>query len=146
MTLRQLPGFAFRSAGDYAAAMDEIHARYDPVFGVRGVEVLENLELFQVFSSRWFTLGLVVLVVSIVVCTLDRTPRLWRHSTNIRVVQPDPFFDPKLPDRAVLAAPSLDDLRQVLRRHHLRLREEQSDGVRYVYGDRHQYTKLATLL
>ena len=41
MTLQQLPDFAFRSPGDYAAAMDEIHARYDPVIGVGG------------WSARW---------------------------------------------------------------------------------------------
>jgi len=30
MTIRQLPTFAFRSAGDYETAMADIHARYDP--------------------------------------------------------------------------------------------------------------------
>ena len=43
MTIRQLPGFAFRSAGDYAAAMADIHARYDPVFGRSVVDLMERL-------------------------------------------------------------------------------------------------------
>ncbi|HSL34276.1 MAG TPA: hypothetical protein VK871_11540, partial [Candidatus Limnocylindrales bacterium] len=43
MTIRQLPGFAFRSAGDYAAAMADIHDRYDPVFGRSVVDALERL-------------------------------------------------------------------------------------------------------
>jgi cytochrome c biogenesis protein len=146
MTLRQLPGFAFRSPGDYAAAIDEIHARYDPVFGTSGVDLLERLELFHVFGSTWFTLGLIVLVVSIVVCTLDRTPRLWRQSAPIRVVQPDPFFDPSLPDRAVISEMPGAGVRDVLRRHRFRVREAEVDGVRYACGDRHQYTKMATLL
>ena len=97
MTIRQLPGFAFRSASDYAAAMADIHARYDPVFGRGVVDALESLQVFQIFTSAWVTVGLAVLVVSIVVCTLDRTPRLWRQSTDIRVVQPEPFFTPTLP-------------------------------------------------
>jgi cytochrome c biogenesis protein len=146
MTLAQLPGFAFRSAGDYANAMADIHARYDPVFGTAGVDLLERLQLFQVFSSTWFTVGLVVLVVSIVVCTLDRTPRLWRQSAEVRVIQPDPFFDPRLPDRAAIGGLRVEQLREVLGRHRFRLREAEVDGVRFVYGDRHQYTKLATLL
>ena len=33
MTLRQLPGFAFRSPTDYANEMDKLHALYDPVLG-----------------------------------------------------------------------------------------------------------------
>ena len=100
MTIRQLPGFAFRSPSDYAAAMADIHAHYDPVLGAGLVDLLERAQLFQVFSSWWFSAALVVLTISIVCCTLDRTPRLWRQATEIRVVQPDPFYDPSLPDRA----------------------------------------------
>ena len=33
MTIKQLPDFAFRSADDYATAMDQLHARYDPLLG-----------------------------------------------------------------------------------------------------------------
>jgi len=146
MTIRQLPGFAFRSVSDYQTAMAAIHDRYDPVFGVGVVDVLERLQVFRIFSSTWFTLGLIILVVSIVVCTLDRTPRLWRQSTEIRVVQPEPFFAPSLPDRAVLSGVGPEAVRAILRRHHFKLREAEVDGDSYIYGDRHQYTKMATLL
>jgi cytochrome c biogenesis protein len=146
MTIRQLPGFAFRSASDYASAMADIHDRYDGVFGAGAVAALEQLQVFRIFTSTWFTVGLFVLVVSIVVCTLDRTPRLWRQSIDVRVVQPDPFFLPTLPDRAAMTGVSEAGLRTTLRGHHFTLREAEVDGIRYVYGDRHQYTKLATLL
>ncbi len=146
MTIRQLPGFAFRSASDYAGAMADIHDRYDGVFGSGVVDALEQLQVFQIFTSTWFTVGLIVLVTSIVVCTLDRTPRLWRQSAEIRVVQPDPFFLPALPDRAAMTGVGVDGLRSTLRRHRFRLRENEVDGIRYLYGDRHQYTKMATLL
>ena len=145
MTVRQLPDFAFRSAGDYAAAMADIHARYDPVFGSAVVDVVERLQLFRVFSSTWFSLGLVILIISIVVCTIDRTPRLWRQVADVRVVQPDPFFDPRLPDRAVLAGVTASAVAGTLRRHRFRVREAAAGGAHYVYGDRHQYTKMATL-
>lgn len=147
MTIRQLPGFAFRSAGDYAAAMTEIHARYDTALGTGVVNAMERLQLFHVFSSTWFSIGLVVLIVSIVVCTIDRTPRLWRQSAEIRVVQPDAYFDPQLPDR-VRIAPGLTTpvIEGVLRRHRFRLRQAEADGTRYFYGDRHRWVKLATLL
>ena len=146
MTIRQLPGFAFRSVSDYQTAMAAIHDRYDPVFGPGVVDVLERLQVFRIFSSTWFTLGLIILVVSIVVCTLDRTPRLWRQSSEIRVVQPEPFFAPNLPDRAVMGGVGADAVRAILRRHHFKLREAEVDGTRFIYGDRHQYTKMATLL
>lgn len=146
MTIRQLPGFAFRSASDYAGAMADIHDRYDGVFGSGVVDALEQLQVFQIFTSTWFTVGLIVLVISIVVCTLDRTPRLWRQSAEIRVVQPDPFFLPALPDRAAMTGVGSGAVRSTLRRNRFKVREAEVDGTHYLYGDRHQYTKMATLL
>ena len=146
MTLQQLPDFAFRSAGDYAAAMDEIHARYDPVIGTGLVTALERLRAFSIFTSPQFLWALVVLVISIVVCTLDRTPRLWRDVATVRVAQPEPFFDPMLPDRAAMTGVAAADVARVVRGRGFRVREAtEADATRHVYGDRHQYTKMATL-
>lgn len=147
MTLRQLPSFAFRSVSDYSSAMDAIHARYDPVFGTGAVDALERLGAFAIFRSPWFSLGLLVLVISIIVCTLDRTPRLWRGVRDVRVVQPEPFFDPRLPDRAAMTGVAADDLTAVFGKRGFHVRSEPGpDAATYVYGDRHQYTKMATLL
>jgi cytochrome c biogenesis protein len=146
MTIRQLPGFAFRSPSDYASEMDKLHASYDAPFGTGVVDLLEKLQVFHIFSSTWFTAGLLLLILSIVVCTLDRTPRLWRQVSEIRVVQPPPFFDPRLPDRAALTAVDATAATEVLRRHRFKVRDEEVDGVRHLYGDRNRWTKLATLL
>ena len=146
MTLKQLPGFAFRSATDYANEMDKLHAQYDPVLGVGVVGALERLQLFHVFTSVWFSVGLVILILSIVACTIDRTPRLWRAGADIRVVQPEPFFDPRLPDRAAMAGIDAAVVAQTLRRHRYTVRRAEVDDVTYLYGDRHRWVKLATLL
>ena len=146
MVVRQLPGFAFRSPTDYANEMDRLHALYDPVLGTGTVNLLERLQLFHVFSSAWFSVGLVVLIISIVACTIDRTPRLWRQSAEIRVVQPDAWYDPNLPDRALLAGVTATDAARVLRRHRFAVRQHAVDGVTYLYGDRNRWTKMATLL
>jgi cytochrome c biogenesis protein len=109
MTIRQLPSFAFRSLGDYQAEMARLRAIYEPAIGPGAVGLLEQLGAFAVFTSPWFSGALAVLVISIVVCTLDRTPRLWRHAAHVRVIQPGPFFDPELPDRArVPGGPAAD--------------------------------------
>ena len=145
MTLRQLPDFAFRSLTDYANEMAKMHDRYDASMGVAVVDALERLQLFHVFKSTWFSAGLAILVISIVACTIDRLPRLWKQSSEIRVIQPDPFFDPKLPDRAAIAGMPAAGVAPVLRKHGFRVREAEHDGVRYLYGDRNRWTKLATL-
>lgn len=148
MTLRQLPGFAFRSATDYADEMARIHAAYDGTLGAGVVNVLEQLQLFHVFTSVWFSVGLVVLILSIVACTIDRTPRLWRAGAEIRVAQPDAFFDERLPDRAALDGVTPDAMAHALRRGRFRVRRAEDDttGAAYLYGDRNRWTKLATLL
>ena len=146
MTVKQLPDFAFRSATDYAAAVEAAHARYDPVLGATVVDVMVRLSLFSVFRSPWFSAALVVLVASIIVCTLDRTPKLWRGVSDIRVAQPEPYFDPRLPDRAAMDGVPEASVHAVLRRNGFRVREATDpDGTRFLYGDRHQYTKMATL-
>ena len=146
MTIRQVPDFALRSATDYAAALEDLHARYDPLLGAALVDTLDRLWVFTIFRSPWFSGALVVLIVSIVICTLDRTPRLWRGVNDVRVAQPEPFFDPILPDRAAMAGVPAEGVHHVLRRNGFRVREVTAeDGTRYLYGDRHQFTKLATL-
>ena len=146
MTIKQFPDFAFRSATDYTAAVEAAHIRYDPVLGAAVVDLMERLALFSVFRSPWFSAALVVLVVSIVVCTIDRTPKLWRGVSDIRVAQPEPYFDPRLPDRAAMDGVPADSVHAVLRRNGFRVREAtDADGTRFLYGDRHQYTKMATL-
>ena len=79
-------------------------------------------------------------------CTLDRTPRLYRQAAEVRVVQPDPFYDPTLPDRAAMTGMDAADVRAALRGQRFRVREAEVNGTHYLYGDRHRWTKLATLM
>ena len=147
MTLQQLPDFAFRSPADYATAMDDDPRplRPGPRAGHRRRRS-SGSRLFRIFRSPGSRVALVVLVVSIVVCTLDRTPRLWRDVSAVRVVQPEPFFDPRLPDRAAMTGVAAADVAQRHAGRGFHVRESPTDdGTRYLYGDRHQYTKLATL-
>ena len=146
MTLRQLPGFAFRSASDYEGEMAKIHDRYDPAFGAEIVAILERLGAFQVFTSVWFSAALAILVVSIVACTLDRLPRLWRQVSVVRVVQPEPFYDPRLPDRATLDRLAPSAVVGALGRGGFHVRRVEAGGASHVFGERHRWTKLATLL
>ena len=147
MTVQQLPSFAFRTQAAYVEQMALIHVRYEPLLGEEGVRLLEQIGVFNVFTSWWFSLSLVVLMISIVACTLDRTPRLIAQVRDIRVVQPEPYFEPSLPDRAVLTGIAAAAVAPTLRRHRFSVRTETTaDGTTYLYGDRHRYTKLATLM
>jgi cytochrome c biogenesis protein len=144
----QLPGIAFRSPADYAEQMEILRGRLEPSLGAAVVDALEALGLIRVFSAGWFTALLVLLVVSIAICTLDRTPRLWRAARESRVVQPPAYFDPALPGRAFISGGlAAADVRASLRRARFGVREEvDSAGVHHLYGDRNRYAPLFTLI
>lgn len=157
--MRQIPPFALHDPTAYANQVAQLHAAYDPLtilglnIGPGMVEVFVRLGLFEIFATPWFVFLLTLLVASIVCCTLDRTPDMWRQAHNVRVAQPAPFFDTRLDNRASFAdvsEQSLPDVARALRRAHYRVRElrsVESDGVVVVnlYGDRNQYLKLSTL-
>jgi cytochrome c biogenesis protein len=144
----QLPGVAFRSPADYTEQMAILRERVEPSLGPGIVAAFEALGLFRVFSAPWFTALLALLAVSIVICTLDRTPGLWRSARDVRVVQPDAFFDPALPGRAVIAGGlAADDVHRALERARFNVREViDGAGAIHFHGDRHQYARLFTLL
>ena len=111
--------------------MAEMHRIYDPVsiaglnFGPQMVDLFERLYFFRVFSAPWFIFLLTLLVVSIVVCTLDRTPRMWRGVRHVKLVQAPAFYDLQLPERASFAGAgdaAADELAAVLKGHRYRLR------------------------
>ena len=96
---------------------------------------------------RGSAFGLVVLLVSIVVCTLDRTPRLWRQSAR----------HPRRPARPVLrpaaARPgarwrrsAAGAVRDVLRRHRFRAPRGRDRRRPLRLRRPPPYTKMATLL
>lgn len=163
--VRQLPAFSLHDPSAYATEMAEMHRIYDSVnllglhVGPALVDVFERLGFFRVFSAPWFILLLSLLVVSIVVCTLDRTPRLWRGVRHVQAVQPAPFYDLRLSERARFEgvdAAAADELKRVLgqKRFRTRLTDEQppvggsatgSSPGRHLYGDKNQYLKMATL-
>jgi len=152
--LLQLPAFALHNATDYADQMADIHRAYDPTtllglqIGPAMVDLFERLGFFRVFSAPWFVLLLTLLVISITVCTLDRTPRLWRSVRHVNPVQPPAFYQLGLAERAQftgLDEAATDTVAGVLRGRRFKLRRNELGATRHVYGDRNQYFRLATL-
>jgi cytochrome c biogenesis protein len=151
MLVRQFPVTKADDPVRYAAELATMRAAWDSLpAGSLIVDAFDALGLFSVFSTPWFLLLMTVLVVSIVCCTLDRTPRLWRSVSHVRVEQPAAFFDTGREHRAALAGggeTALEPVERAFRQRHFRRRRTaHADGATFVYGDRNQYQKLATLL
>ena len=195
--VRQFPAFALHDPGAYANQVADMHRRWDAIsivsvpIGSSLVDVFERLGFFRIFSAPWFVLMLSVLVISIVCCTLERTPKLWRGVRYVNVEQPPDFFDLRLSERAAFESASLspEDVATVLRRKHFKVRRAgdaaeagttpeagtaagrataagpatapeaataaevttargapTADEEAWIYGDRNQYFRMATLL
>jgi cytochrome c biogenesis protein len=168
--VRQFPVSAAGDPARYAAELAAMHRAWDVIaplglpLGSALVGLFDALGLFRVFSAPWFLLLMAVLTLSIVCCTLDRTPRLWRAASTVHIEQPPAFFDAARAQRAVIAltpaaspvpavpataqpAGALATVQAAFRsRHFRRQRVTQADGRTWLYGDRNQYQQLATLL
>jgi cytochrome c biogenesis protein len=175
--VRQFPTFSLHDPGAYANQVADMHRRWDAIsvlglpIGPSLVDVFERLGFFRIFSAPWFVLMLSVLVISIVCCTLERTPKLWRGVRYMNIEQPPAFFDLRLSERAAFEGRSLspDEVARVFRSRHFKVRQggqdrrpgaaesnaatagewpahHEREGAAYVYGDRNQYFRMATLL
>lgn len=156
--VRQVPSSTLRDPSAYAAEIADMHRRWDGIapfgwhIGPGMVDLFDRLGFFRIFSAPWFVFLLSLLTISIVCCTLNRLPRIWRDVRRVVVAQPMVFFDPGLPNRAALERTHVgaDDLTRLLRSSHYRVRRVDAgspeSGSTFLYGDRNQYMKLATLL
>ena len=106
--VRQFPVTAANDPARYAAELAAVHQAWDPIaplglpVGSVLVDTFSAVGLFSVFSTPWFLLLMTTLTVSIVCCTLDRTPRLWRGARDVHVEQPQAFFDRSRGQRATI--------------------------------------------
>ena len=150
--VRQFPITAADDPARYAAELATMHRAWDGLpLGSFLVDAFDTLGLFSVFSTSWFLLLMTVLVISILVCTVDRTPRLWRGVSSVRVEQPEAFFDPRRKHRARLDAgggeATVEAVQRAFRSRHFRRQQTlRTAAGTYVYGDRNQYMKMTTLL
>jgi cytochrome c biogenesis protein ResB len=110
-------------------------------------EILRRLSLFEVFQSVWFNALLLLLMVSVGVCTANRFAPIWRTIRRpIRRVN-DRYFETA---HARAAFPTPADSRaveSVLRRKRYKVETVQErDGARYLFADRYSWAQLATFV
>jgi len=158
VALQQLPDYALLSASDYAVEMGQLRALYEPTLGPL-VDVFERLGLFRIFTAPWFTAMLILLTVSITVCTLDRLPKIRAVTARSRVEQPGSFFDASLAGRgtmhlatALTAEQSEDAATRVAQQMRARgweastSSDPEAPGGKIVHGDRFRRSYRFTLV
>lgn len=144
--LMQAPPPALSDPAQYELWLDVARAKYGIWTGL-----FDQLQFFRVFSSVWFKLLLVLLSANILVCTTNRTPRLWaqvRRAPEPRVG--DGMFD-KAPLRSsiettdVSADAARQEVTRVLRRKRFHVREVADEGTVHLVAEKNKYVRLGTL-
>jgi cytochrome c biogenesis protein len=84
----QAPAGLAGDAGAYAAWLEGVRPKYGG-----WTAVLDLLGLFNVFGSLLFRSLVLLLATSILACSVNRAPRLWRQAVHPRVAAGPTFFD-----------------------------------------------------
>jgi cytochrome c biogenesis protein len=118
--LAQTPAEIVGDAQGYASWLESVRPKYGG-----WTNVFSFLGLFSTFSSVWFKGTLVLLTTSILACSVNRTPVLWRRATRPRTTMHDAFFERATlhGDAAVAgtASEALERAENTLRAHHFRI-------------------------
>lgn len=112
--------------------------------------ILDKLGLFHVFST-WYFMGLFALLsLSILACSINRAPRLWRVATRPRVTMSEVFFS-HAPLRATVDLPvdgraAAERVRTALRGEHFRVVEAPVKNGTSIYADRFRWGPFGTVI
>ncbi|MHB8275241.1 MAG: cytochrome c biogenesis protein ResB [Dermatophilaceae bacterium] len=143
--LAQAPAGMTADPAAYTSWVASIHSKYGgwtPVF--------DKLGFFSVFTSIWFKAITVLLTTSVLACSVNRAPRLWKIAFHPRTRMGEAFFThaalradilvPTGPDTA------MDDVREVLKSHRFRTITDPDDNGLNLYADRFRWGPFGTVV
>lgn len=112
--------------------------------------ILSALGLFHVFSTWYFQSLFGLLSLSILACSINRAPRLWRVATRPRTSMSEVFFT-HAPQRATIdltgdVESAADRVREVLRAKRFRVIDGTAKVGLDVYGDRFRWGPFGTVV
>jgi cytochrome c biogenesis protein len=129
----------------YQQWLDSVRPKYGGWTGV-----FDALGLFSVFGSIPFKVTVVLLVTSIVACSVNRTPRLWRQATRPRIVASGAFLDHAPLAGSITVGRPADKtaatLETELRRHHFRTVVARDGDDVAIYADRFRWGPFGTVI
>ena len=134
--------------GDQAATaqwLDSVRPKYGG-----WTDVFNAIGFFNVFSSIWFKVTIVLLTTSLLACSINRTPRLWRIATAPRINASPAFLaHARLRGEVSTPAPieaSVMALRDAFGRQHFRMLQGEDGRTVTVYADRFRWGPFGTVI
>jgi len=141
----QAPAGMSADPQSYAAWLASMHPKYGG-----WTPVLDKLGMFAVFTSIWFKGISVLLTTSVLACSVNRAPRLWKLAFHPRTRMGETFFThaPLRASVVVSADPdtTTDYVREVLKSHRFRTINDPDDEGLNLYGDRFRWGPFGTVM
>jgi len=123
--------------------LNEIRPKYGGWTGI-----LDQLQVFTIFTSIWFRALGAALAISLVACSVHRVPGLWKTVFRPHVDVGERFFEHAPQHEAIVLrsepAVALAQVDGVLRKHHYRT-VTVDDGTIHLYADRNRWAPFASL-
>jgi cytochrome c biogenesis protein len=112
--------------------------------------VFDKLGFFSMFTSIWFKGITVLLTTSVLACSVNRAPRLWKLAFHPRTRMNETFFTHAPLRAGVLAAAApekaMEDVRGILKSHHFRTVVDPDDEGLNLYADRFRWGPFGTVM
>ena len=129
----------------YPAWLESLRPRYAGWTGV-----LDALGLFSIFSSIWFKGIVALLTTSVLACSVNRAPHLWKQAVHPRTNMSETFFA-HAPLSASIAAPTAPDvalaeIQAAFRARHFRTIVKGDGDTIHLYADRFRWGPFGTLI
>ena len=129
----------------YPAWLDSIRPKYGG-----WTDWMDRLQLFSIFSSVWMKAIVVVLVTSILACSVNRFRGLWKAATRPRVRMSGAFYErashSAYADSAAETDAALADVQGVLRARRFRTVVERDGDAVHVYADKFRWAPFGTVI
>jgi cytochrome c biogenesis protein len=143
--LVQAPAGVVADAGAYATWLETVKPRYGGWTGI-----LDFLGFFSMFSSIIFKTITVLLSISILACSINRAPRLWRVAVHPHTTMSDSFFAHAALRNHLETNESpevaLTSVRRVLKGQKFRIVDDQKNGELNIYADRFRWGPFGTVM
>ncbi|NMM25056.1 MAG: cytochrome c biogenesis protein ResB [Phycicoccus sp.] len=143
--LVQAPAGMTTDPAAYTSWVASIHSKYGgwtPVF--------DKLGFFSVFTSIWFKAITVLLTTSVLACSVNRAPRLWKIAFHPRTRMGETFFTHAALRANILVATgpdtAMDNVREVLKSHRFRTISDPDDNGLNLYADRFRWGPFGTVV
>ena len=138
------PGLSSDPAA-HDAWLASVRAKYGGWTGI-----LDALGFFSMFGSIWFRGLVALLMTSVVACSANRAPHLWRQATHPRLEMSPAFFDHAAMGATIAGEEPIrvtaDRAVAALRRRRFRTLVVMQDDRIHVYADRFRWAPFGTVI